>query len=152
MRIKKTIHAKLPVPGTDSWLDEKQFSLWSPKAFSNFSVLFMYLSSDEYSNELNYYHFCWRIWTTSDCYLRCCCCVLQSMCGWADEIGSNAEEYKLPHSIICYYAVQFDSVAWWTQGMGGEIINMSYRFKHSSLKSSKLNQIHIFICRLNVAI
>lgn len=67
--------------------------------------------SDEYSDELNYYHFCWRIRTIRNDCQRCRSeCVKSnsyshSMRAEMERMARNVEEYKLPNSIICYYAV-----------------------------------------------
>lgn len=73
----------------------------------------------------------------------------------AVELMKLAAMPKNTNYPIRLFAIMLFSLIRWhgeRKAWGVKIINMSYRFKHSSLKSSKLNQIHIFICRLNVAI
>lgn len=108
--------------------------------------------SDEYSDELNYYHFCWRIRTTRNDCQRCRSeCVKSNSYSHStraemERMARNVEEYKLPNSIICYYAVHsvLSSRRKWSRVR--RIHKYVVQIRRCS-DSSEFNKIHIFIWR-----
>lgn len=146
-RKKKAVHAKLPVPGTDSWLDEKRFSFVIAKSiFQIPSRFFMYLYP------VMNIPMSWIITIFADAFRlhTIVMCALPYYRQYAVELEKLAAMSKNTNYPIRLFAIMlFISIRGafiWIRmcGLGWVgIINMSYRFKESQSNSSKLSQIHI---------
>lgn len=149
-RKKKAVHAKLPVPGTDSWLDEKRFSFVIAKS------IFQIPSLSFICIYIQWWIFQWAellpfLLTHFD-YMRLLCARCHIYRQYAVELEKLAAMSKNTNYPIRLFAIMLfilirGAFIWiWIRmcGLGWVgIINMSYRFKESQSNSSKLSQIHI---------
>lgn len=138
------------IPGC--WLDKKTIPLRSRTAI-RLSFFMSYLSSDEYSNELNYYHFCWRIRMTHQRYESDSSkskreCVQRSR-GYTGNSGNYLKCQRIQitqfdYLPLCCSIFVIRANAKWSR------VSRIHKYVVQNSKmfdSSQLTEIHIFICR-----